>query len=364
MARLMNSTGNIVDIFNLKKEDISSDVIILGAYRINRFLGQTAYAYPVAAHLIGGYWYLESIGASDTLKKQWLIHEAFESYSGVDLPSPLKAMLPQYKEAEIEALKIIAEAFGVNPAESDEIKALDRAIMVAEALELMPNKEYWNEFAKENNITPLDSKYVISREFCYEEHLQKTLTDIWDKVFGSQDLVANTKNYSIGIFPDENRGWFEHYKWGDEQGGGLLFNEDKELVDYDGISSDLPLEIVEAIEKLGYKVDESFYIDFDEPIPDDIFEYRYKLVTRKDDSVAFETYGDDLLELKEKASAIAEKNGTKPYQHIWTVVDGDSGDLLLLNGWHLCNRINYVLCENAWGDGTENDSKIYIEAKY
>lgn len=36
MARLMNSTGNIVDIFNLKKEDISSDVIILGAYRINR----------------------------------------------------------------------------------------------------------------------------------------------------------------------------------------------------------------------------------------------------------------------------------------------------------------------------------------
>lgn len=36
MARLMNSTGNIVDIFNLKKEDISSDVIILGACRINR----------------------------------------------------------------------------------------------------------------------------------------------------------------------------------------------------------------------------------------------------------------------------------------------------------------------------------------
>ncbi len=92
-------------------------------------------------------------------------------------------MLPQYKEAEIEALKIIAEAFGVNPAESDEIKALDRAIMVAEALELMPNKEYWNEFAKENNITPLDSKYVISREFCYEKNLQKTLTDIWNKIF-------------------------------------------------------------------------------------------------------------------------------------------------------------------------------------
>ena len=68
MSKLMNLTGNIVDIFDLQKEDISSDVIILGACRINRFLGQTAYAYPVAAHLIGGYWYLESIGADDTLK--------------------------------------------------------------------------------------------------------------------------------------------------------------------------------------------------------------------------------------------------------------------------------------------------------
>ncbi|NUW26992.1 hypothetical protein HUX57_09965 [Arcobacter butzleri] len=257
MAKLMNLSGDIVDIFNLKKEDITADVIILGACRINRFLGQTKYAYPVAAHLLSGYWYLEKIGASLTLKKQWLIHEAFESYSGVDLPSPLKAELPLYKEAEKRALKVIAEAFGVNPVESDEIKTLDRSIMIAEALELMPNKKYWNEFASQNNITPLDSNFVISKEFCYEENLQKTLTDIWNEVFGSQDLVVNTKNYSIGIYPDENRGWFEHYKYGDEQGGGLWFNSDKELTDYDGISS-LPLEVVEAIRGLGYKVDQSF----------------------------------------------------------------------------------------------------------
>ena len=107
MSKLMNLTGNIVDIFDLQKEDISADVIILGACRINRFLGQTKYAYPVAAHLIGGYRYLEHIKASKTLMKQWLIHEAFESYSGVDLPSPLKAELPLYKEAEKRALKVI-----------------------------------------------------------------------------------------------------------------------------------------------------------------------------------------------------------------------------------------------------------------
>lgn len=183
MSKLMNLTGNIVDIFDLQKEDISAEVIILGACRINRFLGQTKYSYPVAAHLIGGYWYLESKNASETLKKQWLIHEAFESYSGVDLPSPLKAELPLYKEAETRALKVIADAFGVKPVESDEVRALDRAIMISEALELMPNTAYWLDFAKENNITHLDSNYVISQEFCYEKNLQKTLTDIWNKVF-------------------------------------------------------------------------------------------------------------------------------------------------------------------------------------
>ncbi len=185
MSKLMNNTGMVVDIFNLQKEDVNADVIILGACRINRFLGQTLYAYPVAAHLIGGYWYLESIGASDTLKKQWLIHEAFESYSGVDLPSPLKAELPLYKEAENKALNVIAEAFGVNPVESDDIKTLDRSIMVAEALTIMPNSNYWINFAKENNIENLSSAYVLREDQCNEKNLKRMLTSIWNKVFNS-----------------------------------------------------------------------------------------------------------------------------------------------------------------------------------
>ncbi|MFW2553679.1 hypothetical protein [Aliarcobacter butzleri] len=281
MAKLMNLSGDIVDIFNLKKEDITADVIILGACRINRFLGQTKYAYPVAAHLLSGYWYLEKIGASPTLKKQWLIHEAFESYSGVDLPSPLKAELPLYKEAEKKALKVIAEVFGVDPVESDEIKTLDRSIMIAEALVLMPNEEYWMNFSKEQNITPLCKTEVLQEYMCNENTLKHHLIKIWQNEFGidtikypkfeitffkkrsqdiykkfeiealtaeiayekiinedeansespykyegfknleyscktiilNKDLVVNTKNYSIGIYPDENRGWFEHYKY-------------------------------------------------------------------------------------------------------------------------------------------------------
>ncbi len=198
--------------------------------------------------------------------------------------------------------------------------------MIAEALVLMPNEEYWINFSKEQNITPLCKTEVLQEYMCNENTLKHHLIKIWQNEFGidtikypkfeitffkkssqdiykkfeiealtaeiayekiinedeansespykyegfknleyscktiilNKDLVVNTKNYSIGIYSDENRGWFEHYKYGDEQGGGLWFNSDKELTDYDGISS-LPLEVVEAIRGLGYKVDQSFY---------------------------------------------------------------------------------------------------------
>lgn len=184
MADLMMYDGKILNIFNLQKEDVDSEVIIRGATRIHRFLGQTRYAYPVASHLIGGWMFLDDIGADEILKKQWLIHEAFESYSGVDLPSPLKAMLPDYKEAENRALKVIAEAFGVDPAESDKVKKLDRAIMVAEALVLMPNQAYWKQFAKDNGIKPLGNEYVL--EVHEPEKLRTMLESIWDKTFGGK----------------------------------------------------------------------------------------------------------------------------------------------------------------------------------
>ncbi len=181
MSNLMMYDGRVLDIFNLKKEDIDKEVIIRGACRINRFLGQTKYPYPVACHLIGGWMYLDEINADITLKKQWLIHEAFESYSGVDLPSPLKAELPLYKEAEKRALHVIAEAFGVNPAESDEIKELDRRIMVAEALVLMPNQEYWENFACEQEINPLSQEFVLPERD--PEFIRLMLEDSWRRTF-------------------------------------------------------------------------------------------------------------------------------------------------------------------------------------
>lgn len=58
-------------------------------------------------------------------------------------------------------------------------------------------------------------------------------------------------------------------------------------------------------------------------------------------------------------------DSTEHYKYIFTCVDGDGRYLILLNGWHLCNRLFYVVSTKSWSTGDKDkDSKVYIEALY
>lgn len=72
----------------------------------------------------------------------------------------------------------------------------------------------------------------------------------------------------------------------------------------------------------------------------------------------FDSYDDAIIEAR-------KFDTTNPYRHIWTVVDGDSGEqLIVINGYHLVNRLFYLVCKHPWGTGEESDKDIYIEAEY
>ena len=86
----------------------------------------------------------------------------------------------------------------------------------------------------------------------------------------------------------------------------------------------------------------------------------FKPVIKDDDTILFDYSNEAIAE----ANVFAHALGTKTYQHIWTLVDGDSGKCCLINGWHRVNRLAYVVCETPWGTGEESDSDIYIESKY
>ena len=86
----------------------------------------------------------------------------------------------------------------------------------------------------------------------------------------------------------------------------------------------------------------------------------FKPVVKDDDTILFDYSNEAIAE----ANVFSHAIGTKPYQHIWTLVDGDSGKEILLNGWRWCNRLANVVCEVPWGDSSSTDSRIYIESKY
>ena len=69
-------------------------------------------------------------------------------------------------------------------------------------------------------------------------------------------------------------------------------------------------------------------------------------------------------ELLDKTQEFADAQGTQSYQHIWAVVDGEGSNLIVLNGRHACNVLHHIVCETPWGDGTNDDKDVYIEARY
>lgn len=73
-------------------------------------------------------------------------------------------------------------------------------------------------------------------------------------------------------------------------------------------------------------------------------------LSEHDNDYMLETFGKDLeLVLKQ-----VENNHRK----VWTLVDSCGGeDLIAIAGYHLVNRINYVITEEEWKD--KNEEYVY-----
>jgi hypothetical protein len=59
-----------------------------------------------------------------------------------------------------------------------------------------------------------------------------------------------TQNYTIEIDPKSLYGYFEHDTLGDESGGGLWFDKNFQLIDYDGVFF-LPSEVKNILIQFG-----------------------------------------------------------------------------------------------------------------
>ena len=66
------------------------------------------------------------------------------------------------------------------------------------------------------------------------------------------------------------------------------------------------------------------------------FEKTYKPIEKESGSIMFETYGADLEKILKTDNHL-----------VWTIVDCD-GKLVICAGYHLVNRMNYVITEKPW----------------
>ncbi|WP_241900029.1 hydrolase [Deinococcus sp. UR1] len=130
-------SGTPFDLVNPDPATINEHDIAIALSRQPRFGGHTTRPYSVAQHSLAVAHLLTVTGQTPTVILQGLLHDATEAYV-VDVPRPLKAMLPEYKAIEGRVWSAIAKAFDVPEELDPEVKWADEEALKHEAAFLLP----------------------------------------------------------------------------------------------------------------------------------------------------------------------------------------------------------------------------------
>lgn len=102
-AYMLTFTGKKFYPMDIRQGDICIEDIAHGLAGMNRFGNQSPYRYTVAQH---------SVHMSYLLGMAGLLHDASEAYI-LDMPTPVKIYLSQYKEMEERLMTTISRKFGL-----------------------------------------------------------------------------------------------------------------------------------------------------------------------------------------------------------------------------------------------------------
>ena len=180
--KVLNYQGKLINPLNLQESDLDNigmqSAITLS--RINRFWAQTRDSYSVSQHCLSLVEQAQIDGLDENIIKCLLLHESYEALTGMDVPSPIKysdSML-SYVNAENDCLEMVQKKYNLNY-NHDEIRILDKRVMVMEAETLMPyNKEVnWREFGE-----PYGKLYKLGAD---EKTIREDFINKWYELFGT-----------------------------------------------------------------------------------------------------------------------------------------------------------------------------------
>lgn len=139
-AWIQTFSGVKFNVFDPKPKDIRIIDIAHALSNQCRFSGHVKRFYSVAEH---------SINVADCVpslyKLKALLHDATEAYL-VDIPSPIKPHLTNYKEIEDRLMKIIFKRFGLSETFQDVIHWWDQRMCLTEGYYLIPDISDWELF--------------------------------------------------------------------------------------------------------------------------------------------------------------------------------------------------------------------------
>ena len=130
---IMNPTPEMIDI-----EDIAHSLS-----NQCRWGGHTPFFHSVAEHCL-----LCAEMAPAPFRLEALMHDASEAYI-LDVPTPLKALLGNYKEIEDKIMSVIAKKYGFNWPLSKTVKEIDKQILNIEWGVIRQNKGRYKGLSRE-----------------------------------------------------------------------------------------------------------------------------------------------------------------------------------------------------------------------
>lgn len=155
MAKIRIVTGDLIDPFDPKPEDIKPHAFIHSISLLNRFTGNSAWPYSVGMHTLALMDYVPV-----HLKRAALVHDWSEAWFN-DLASPVKFECHSYKTAEKRAGLFIADVMGVSPRELEELDIYDKRIYADERDAMFPDIK---EMGMGDEYSPLGVKPAYFQE--------------------------------------------------------------------------------------------------------------------------------------------------------------------------------------------------------
>jgi hypothetical protein len=138
-------------ILNPHPSNVHLPDVVWAMSHLCRFTGHTRHFYSVLQHSVYVARLLRSMGAPPNVVLHGAFHDASEGYL-VDVPSPLKAVLPGYQDMEQRTQEAIIRHMGLGPLlpeEKDMVHQADMTMLATEKRDLMaPCVAAWQPIAE------------------------------------------------------------------------------------------------------------------------------------------------------------------------------------------------------------------------